>query len=327
MQVTRKLRLGVVGVGYFGQFHAEKYCQMPEVELVGLADIDRPRSREMARRFNTNAFYNYEDLYGKVDAVSIAVPTPIHYQVTKDFFHCGIDVLLEKPITATLPQADDLIDMAEKNQLIFQVGHQERFNAAFMALEGILVDPMFIESYRLSPFLQRAAGVDVVLDLMIHDIQIILSMVDSPIRSIQAVGVPIVSPYLDIANARFEFENGCIANVTASRVSREKMRKIRIFQSAAYFSIDYISQTITVLSKDGKGRKPIFPGVFAEDIKIAKNDPLALEIKSFVERVRDRKRPLISGLDGKKALEVALRITDQIQRNIKRRKALDGLMG
>ncbi|MFB0506566.1 MAG: Gfo/Idh/MocA family oxidoreductase [Thermodesulfobacteriota bacterium] len=322
-----KLRTGVVGVGYFGQFHAEKYHQMPGVELVGLADIDCSRSREMARRFNTNAFYSYEDLYDKVDAVSIAVPTPIHYQVAKDFFHRGIDVLLEKPITATLREADELIDMAEKKQLVFQVGHQERFNAAFMALEGILVDPILIESHRLSPFLQRAAGGDVVLDLMIHDIQIILSMVDSPIQSIQAVGVPIVSPYLDIANARIEFENGCIANVTASRVSSEKTRKIRIFQSTAYFSIDYVSQRVTVLSKDGKGRKPIFPGIFAEDIKIAKNDPLQLEIKSFVESVRDRKRPLVSGLDGKKALEVALRITDQIQRNIEKRKPLGGLMG
>ncbi len=317
----------MVGVGYFGQFHAEKYHKMPEVELVGLADIDRSRSREMANRFNTNAFYNYEDLYDKVDAVSIAVPTPIHYQVAKDFFHKGIDVLLEKPVTATLREADELIDMAEKKQLVFQVGHQERFNAAFMALEGIPVDPTFIESHRLSPFLQRAAGVDVVLDLMIHDIQIILSMLDSPIQSIQAVGVPIVSPYVDIANARIEFENGCIANVTASRVSREKMRKIRIFQSSASFSIDYVSQRITVLSKDGKGcSKPISPGIFAEDIKITKNDPLELQIQSFVERVRDRKKPLVSGLDGKKALEVALRITDQIQRNIERKKTLGGLM-
>ena len=318
----------MVGVGYFGQFHAEKYHKMPEVELVGLADIDRSRSREMGNRFNTNAFYNYEDLYDKVDAVSIAVPTPIHYQVAKDFFHKGIDVLLEKPITATLREADELIDMAEKKQLVFQVGHQERFNAAFMALEGILVDPTFIESHRLSPFLQRAAGVDVVLDLMIHDIQIILSMLDSPIQSIQAVGVPIVSPYLDIANARIEFENGCIANVTASRVSREKMRKIRIFQPTAYFSIDYVSQRITVLSKDGKGRsKLISPGIFTEDIKVTKNDPLKLQIQSFVQRVRDRKKPLVSGLDGKKALEVALRITDQIQRNIERKNTLGGLMG
>jgi predicted dehydrogenase len=324
--VTRKLRLGVVGVGYFGQFHAEKYHQMPEVELVGLADIDRSRSQEIARRFNTNAFYHHEDLYDKVDAVSIAVPTSIHYQVTKDFFHRGIDVLLEKPITATLREADELVNMAEKKQLVFQVGHQERFNAALMALEGNLLDPMFIESHRLSPFLQRAAGVDVVLDLMIHDIQIILSMVDSPIQSIQAVGGSIVSPYLDFANARIEFETGCIANVTACRVSREKMRTIRIFQPTAHFSIDYVSQRITVLSKDGKGRKPISPGVFAEDIKITKNDPLESEINSFVERIKDRKKPLISGLDGKKALEVALRITDQIQRNIERRKTSGGLM-
>jgi len=322
----RKLRVGVIGVGYFGQFHAEKYHRLPEVELVGVADINRLRSGEIAKRFNTSAYYHYEDLYDKVDAVSIAVPTPIHYQVTKNFFRRGIDVLLEKPITTTLRQADELVEIAEKRQCVFQVGHQERFNAVIMALEGSLVDPMFIESHRLSPFLQRAAGVDVVLDLMIHDIQVILSMVDSSIQSIQAVGVPIVSPHLDIANARIEFDNGCIANVTASRVSKEKMRKIRIFQSTAYFSIDYVSQKITVLSRDGKGRKPLFPGVFAEDIEIAKNDPLELEIRSFVERVRDRTQPLVSGLDGRKALEVALRITDQIQRNIEKRKKSGHLM-
>ena len=317
----RKVKVGVIGVGYFGEFHAEKYHGLPGVELVGVADINQSRSREIARRFSTNAYYKYEDLYDKVDAVSIAIPTSIHYKVTKDFFHRGIDVLLEKPITTTLQDADELVEMAEKRQCVFQVGHQERFNAAIMALEGSLIDPMFIESHRLSPFLQRAAGVDVVLDLMIHDIQVILSMVKSSIQSIHAVGVPIVSPHLDIANARIEFENGCIANVTASRVHREKMRKIRIFQSNAYFSIDYGAQKITVLSRDGDGRrKLLFPGVFAEDIQFAKNDPLELEIRSFVERVRDRKQPLVSGLDGRKALEVALMITDQIQRNIEKRK-------
>ncbi|UCD70705.1 MAG: Gfo/Idh/MocA family oxidoreductase [Syntrophobacterales bacterium] len=323
----RKLRVGVIGVGYFGQFHVEKYHRLPEVELVGVADINPSRSRQIARRFNTEDYRNYEDLYDKVDAVSIAVPTLIHYQVTKNFFQRGIDVLLEKPITTTLRQADELIAMAEERQCVFQVGHQERFNAVIMALEGSLVDPLFIESHRLSPFLQRAAGVDVVLDLMIHDIQVILSMVNSSIQSIQAAGASIVSPYLDIANARIEFKNGCIANVTASRVSREKVRKIRIFQSTAYFSIDYVSQKMSVLSGDGEGRAPLSPGVFAEDIEIAKNDPLELEIKSFVERVRDRKRPLVSGLDGKNALEVALIITDQIHRNIEKRKKLGGSMG
>jgi predicted dehydrogenase len=309
----RKLRVGVVGVGYFGQYHAEKYDRLPEVELVGVADINPSRSREMASRFNTSAFSDYEDLYDKVDAVSIAVPTPVHYQVTRDFFHKGIDVLLEKPMTTTLQEADELVDIAEKRQCVFQVGHQERFNAAIMALEGSLADPLFIESHRLSPFLERAASVDVVLDLMI-------------LKAIQAVGVPIVSSYLDIANARIEFDNGCIASVTANRVSKEKNRKIRIFQPNAYFSIDYVSQKITVLSRDGKGCKLVAPGIFAEDIAITKNDPLELEIRSFVERVRDRKRPVVSGVDGRKALEVALRITDEIQGNIEKRKGLSDLM-
>jgi predicted dehydrogenase len=321
------LRVGVVGVGYFGQFHAEKYRNLPEVELVGVADINRSRLREMASRLNVDTFPNYKDLYDKVDAVSIAAPTPLHYQITKDFFHHGIDVLLEKPITTTLAEADTLVEMAEKRHCIFQVGHQERFNAALMALEGSLVDPMFIESRRLSPFLRRAAGIDVVLDLMIHDIQIILSMVNSPVESIQAVGVPIVSPHLDIANARIEFQNGCIANTTASRVSREKTRRIRIFQPSSYFTIDYISQSLTVFSRDGRGGKPLFPGIFAEDIEITKNDPLELEIQSFVERVRDREEPLVSGMEGRKALEIALRITDQIHRNTEKRNKIRGRVG
>lgn len=321
------LRVGVVGVGYFGQFHAEKYRNLPEVELVGVADINRSRLTEMASRLNVDTFPHYKDLYDKVDAVSIAAPTPLHYQITKDFFHHGIDVLLEKPITTTLEEADKLVEMAEKRHCIFQVGHQERFNAALMALEGSLVDPMFIESRRLSPFLRRAAGIDVVLDLMIHDIQIILSMVNSPVESIQAVGVPIVSPHLDIANARIEFQNGCIANTTASRVSREKTRRIRIFQPSSYFTIDYISQSLTVFSRDGRGGKPLFPGIFAEDIEITKNDPLELEIQSFVERVRDREEPLVSGMEGRKALEIALRITDQIQRNTEKRNKIRGRVG
>jgi predicted dehydrogenase len=321
------LRVGVVGVGYFGQFHVEKYRNLPEVELVGVADINRSRLREMASRLNVDTFPNYKDLYDKVDAVSIAAPTPLHYQITKDFFHHGIDVLLEKPITTTLAEADKLVEMAEKRHCIFQVGHQERFNAAIMALESSLVDPMFIESRRLSPFLRRAADIDVVLDLMIHDIQIILSMVNSPVESIQAVGVPIVSPHVDIANARIEFQNGCIANTTASRVSREKTRRIRIFQSSSYFTIDYISQSLTVFSRDGREGKPLFPGIFAEDIEITKNDPLELEIQSFVERVRDREEPLVSGMEGRKALEIALRITDQIQRNTEKRNKIRGRVG
>jgi predicted dehydrogenase len=326
----RKLRVGVVGVGYFGQFHAEKYRNLPEVELVGVADINRSRLREVASHLNVHTFHNYEDLYDKVDAVSIAVPTSIHYQVTKDFFQREIDVLLEKPITATLRDADELLEMAEKGDRVFQVGHQERFNAAIMALEGSLVDPKFIESRRLSPFLQRAADIDVVLDLMIHDIQIMLSIVDSPVESIQAVGVPIVYPHsdiVDIAHARIEFQNGCIANATANRVSREKTREIRISQAGACFTIDYISQSLTVFSRDGRDGKPPLPGIFAKDIEITKNDPLKMEIQSFVERVRDRKQPVVSGVDGRKALDIALRITEQIQRNTEKGKNIRGRVG
>jgi predicted dehydrogenase len=319
---VEKLKVGVVGVGYFGWFHAEKFAKIPDVDLIGVVDIDEARARQVADHFSTRPFVDYKDLFNQVQAVSIAVPTPIHYQVARDFMDQGIDILLEKPMTASLQEAEALVEMAEKEKRILQIGHLERFNAAVSALNGFLRDPLFIDSLRFSPFLERASHVDVVLDLMIHDIDIILSIVRSEVTSISAVGLPLISAELDIANARMEFRNGCVANITASRVSRKKLRQIRIFQDSGSFTIDFLSNKMRALRKSqgSDGSKLV-----SEDIRIDATDALESEIHSFVQKVRDRTTPMVTGLNGKRALEVALAITQQIEENMVRRKGPDSL--
>lgn len=307
-----KVKVGVVGVGYLGSFHAEKYARLPDVDLVGVVDIVKERADRVAQQWNARAYYHHRDLIDEVQAVSIAVPTPIHYAITRDFFEQGKDVLLEKPMTVTLEEAEELIKMAEENKLIFQVGHLERFNPAIMALEGTLEEPMFIESHRLSPFPGRSMDVNVVLDLMIHDIDIILSLVNAPVEHIWAVGVPVISKSVDIANARLTFANGCVANVTASRVSRDKTRKIRIFQADAYISIDYARQQIAILRREmGRGEAEL-PRIVEQKVEIIQGDSLGKEIEAFVQAVRDRTPPPVSGQDGKRALAVALGIETEI---------------
>jgi len=319
---VEKLKVGVVGVGYFGWFHAEKFAKIPDVDLIGVVDIDESRARQVADHFSTRPFVDYKDLFNQVQAVSIAVPTPIHYQVARDFMDQGIDILLEKPMTASLQEAEALVEVAEKEKRILQIGHLERFNAAVSALNGFLRDPLFIDSLRFSPFLERASHVDVVLDLMIHDIDIILSIVRSEVTSISAVGLPLISAELDIANARMEFRNGCVANITASRVSRKKLRQIRIFQDSGSFTIDFLSNKMRALRKSqgSDGSKLV-----SEDIRIDATDALESEIHSFVQKVRDRTTPMVTGLNGKRALEVALAITQQIEENMVRRKDPDSL--
>jgi len=309
---VEKLKVGVVGVGYFGQFHAEKYAKIEGVELVGVVDVDGSRAREIAKRCRTQPFFRYSDLFQKVQAVSIAVPTPFHYSVTKECFLQGIDVLLEKPISSTLEEADELISLSESKGLIFQVGHLERFNGALSTTEGRVQHPLFIESHRLGPFSGRGAEVDVVLDLMVHDLDIILSLVDAKVKQVQAIGIPVLTHTPDIANARIEFENGCTANLTASRVSEEKIRKTRIFQADGILSIDYLSQKL-FLSKKGvpPGGEKI-PEMVTEEIPVKKIDLLETEIHSFLQSVRNRKRPRVSGTDGRQALELALRIIQKI---------------
>jgi predicted dehydrogenase len=315
---VKKIRVGVVGVGYLGQFHAEKYANIEGVELVGVADIDACRAKEIAERCWTQPFFHHSHLFDRVQAVSIAVPTLMHHPIAKDFFIQGIDVLLEKPISHTLEEADELIDLAESKNLIFQIGHLERFNGAFTAFEGMVQNPLLLEAHRLSPFPGRGTDVNVVLDVMIHDIDILLSLVNSRVKEIDAVGIPILTPHSDIANARIQFENGCRANITASRVSKEKIRRTRIFLSNGTLSVDYLIQRVSFTKRvDGPIRDKI-PEIITEEIPVTKVDSLEAEIRSFLQSVRDRSRARVSGWDGKQALEVALRIIQKIDENGRR---------
>ncbi len=307
-----KIRVGVVGVGYLGQFHAEKYANMEGVELVGVVDIDPPRAKEIAKRCRTQPFFHHSNLFDKVQAVSIAVPTLVHHPITKDFFLRGIDVLLEKPISQTLGEADELIGLAESKGLIFQVGHLERFNGALSSTEGIVQSPFYLESHRLSSFPGRGTDVNVILDLMIHDIDILLSLVNSKLREIHAVGIPILTSHSDIANARIEFENGCKANLTVSRVSKEKTRRTRIFLQNGTLSIDYLTQKASFTKRIDPPKKDNIIEMVTEEIPVTKVDSLEAEIHSFLQSVRDRKRARVSGWDGKRALEVALQIIQKI---------------
>jgi predicted dehydrogenase len=309
----KKLRVGVVGAGYLGRFHAEKYARMDDVELVGVVDIDKSQAREIAGRFNTKAYLHHKHLFGKVDAVSIVVPTPAHFSVAKDFLTNNIDVLIEKPMSETTEQADELIRFAKSRNLIIQVGHLERFNPAVVALRDIIEQPMFIESHRLSIYKDRCTDVSVVLDLMIHDIDIILNFVRTEIVNIHAAGIPVISGHVDIANARLEFKSGCIANVTASRISTKNERKIRLFQKDTYISVDFANQGITVIQRNDKVEGGLIPGMEIKQLSFAKGDALEDELKSFVKTVRRRENPEVTGQMGRDALKIALSIMKQIR--------------
>ncbi len=318
-----KTRVGVVGVGYLGQFHAEKYARMKGVELAGVVDVDFARAKEIAKRHRTQPFSHHSELLPRVQAVSIAVPTPLHHAIARDFLQKGVDVLLEKPISTTLEEADELIELAESHGRILQIGHLERFSGPLLALEGVVQNPMFIESNRLGPFLLRGTDVDVVLDLMIHDIDIILSWVPSKVKWFHAVGIPVLTSRIDIANVRVEFENGCTANLTASRVSREKMRKIRLFQPTGYLSIDFLRQKAILAGKKKEEGKRGLPGIFVKKFPVKKVDPLKMEIESFLQCVRTRATPRVSGRDGRRALDLALQIVQSI-RDLVARRVTDG---
>ncbi len=307
------LKAAVIGVGYLGRFHAQKFAAIEGVDLIGVVDTSLERAREVADEVGTEAFSDYRDVLTRADVVSIVVPTQFHYQVAKECIEAGCHILLEKPVTRTVEEAQELIDMAKERNLVFQVGHLERFNPAVLALDVILCNPQFIESHRLAPFKPRGTDVNVVLDLMIHDIDIILSLVGHPIKTVNSVGVPVLSEEVDIANARLQFENGCVANVTASRASREAMRKIRIFQSDSYISIDYQERKISIYQKkEGQSPIPGLPNVAIEERSFEQSDALMAEIRSFVNAVQSGSDPVVSGEDGKRALEIALKITTRL---------------
>ncbi len=301
------VKVAVVGVGHLGQHHARIYGELPGVELVGVADTSEARRREIGSRLKVPAVADYRSLVGKVDAVSVAVPTGSHYPIALAFLQAGSDVLVEKPIAQTVGEADVLIAAAAKGERILQVGHSERYNGAVQELSNRVHDPGFIEVHRMGPFPGRGTDVDVVLDLMIHDIDIILTLVKSPVTSVNAVGVPVVSGQVDIANARLEFASGCVANITASRVSGERLRKIRVFQRDTYFVLDYASQELNLFRKtpddeSGKGR------LTRVEVPVARVEPLRQELSDFVDSVRTRRQPLVPGEAGREAVAVAVQI-------------------
>lgn len=308
------LRTAVIGVGYLGNFHAQKYAALEEAELVGVVDSDAARAAEVAAACGCKPFSDYRELIGRVDAVSVVVPTQYHHEVAREFLAAGVHVLIEKPISVTIEQADELIALADANKLVFQVGHLERFNPVMMAAEEVLSEPLFVESVRIAPFKPRGTDVNVVLDLMIHDIEIIQHLVKSPVARIDAVGAPVFTGEEDIANARIAFENGCVANVTASRISLKSERKMRIFQRDAYLTLDFQNKKVLVAKKGAGELLPGVPNVQVTERELGQSDPLMLEITSFVEAIKEEKQPQVSGRDGRMALETALKINQGLNR-------------
>lgn len=304
-----KLKCAVVGVGYLGKFHAQKYAALPECELVAVVDSNADNGRLIAEQNHTQALTDYRQLLGKVDAVSVVVPTSLHFEVARDFLNTGAHVLVEKPITVTLDEADELIGIAESKNLRLMVGHLERFNAALLGLDMTQGKPLFIESHRLAPFNPRANDVSVVLDLMIHDIDIILDIVDSEVERIDAKGVTVLTHDTDIANARITFKSGCVANVTASRASLKVERKMRMFMPNCYVSVDFQNR---VLARHRKGTGEMFPGVpeiISEESAFENGDALMEEIKHFAACIREGREPICSGRAGRRALATAIEIT------------------
>ena len=311
-------RVGVVGVGYLGRFHAEKYAGMEEANLVAVVDLDTTCAREIADRFSCQAYASYRELLGTIDAVSVVVPTQDHYKVSRDFLEAGVHVMVEKPMTSTLEEADSLIDLAQANNLVLQVGHLERFNPAVVAAREHVHQPFFVESHRLASFTERGTEVDVILDLMIHDIDIILSLVPFPLEDLRVGGVKVLTPHTDIANVRLEFASGCIANVTASRISAKKMRKIRIFQLDSYLSIDCAEKEVEVYRKlDGRDADG-FPEIEYLQLPVPDTDPLEEQLRAFLGSVRDGERPMVGGEEGRKALAVAIRVSELIHDRMER---------
>jgi predicted dehydrogenase len=315
-----KIRAAVVGVGYLGRFHAQKYAQLPACELIAVVDGRAEVRDAVAAEVKTRALSDYRELLGQVDAVSVVTPTPAHFEIADAFLAAGAHVLVEKPITETPQQARALIATAAKGKRILQVGHLERFNAAILAAEPHLSTPRFIECQRLAPFKERGTDVNVVLDLMIHDIDLVQSLAGSEIVSIDAVGTPVFSGEIDIANARIRFANGCVANTTASRVSLKTERKLRIFEDAAYISLDLQQKILTLIRrKEGAPLAGQLP-VTIEEANLEQGDALKSEIEAFLECIRNDRKPIVSGEDGLRALETAIRITEQVHANLGARK-------
>jgi predicted dehydrogenase len=315
------LRVAVIGVGHLGRHHARILSTLPGVQLVGVVDTNRPRAEEIAAANRTRPFFDHADVIGQVDAVTIAVPTELHEAIGTRFLAAGVPVLVEKPLARSLAEADAIIGAAEARGLTLAVGHTERFNPAVAAARPLLTSPRFIEVHRLGTFPERSLDIDVVFDLMIHDLDVVLSLVASEVESLEAVGVPVLTGRVDIANARLRFANGCIANLTASRISRDRVRKIRFFQPAAYLSIDYAAQKVEMwrLVK-GNGAMPTIEG---GDVAVAEEEPLKRELADFVDAIVSRRAPLVTGADGRRALALATAITERMTTEMQPRRYED----
>lgn len=311
------LNVAVIGTGHLGRHHARIYSEMDGVRLVGVADLDASRASEVAAAHGAEAVTDFSRLLGRVDAVSVAVPTERHVEVGSRCLDAGVHVLVEKPIASSIDGADQLIEAADRNGCLLQVGHVERFNPVVEAACRLATQPQFFEVHRLNTFSLRGLDVDVVLDLMIHDIDIILSLVDSPVEEVRAVGIPVLSRRADIANVRLEFENGCVANLTASRVSTERVRKLRFFQPHDYLSIDYEAQEGVLLSLEGGRIRQV-------QLDPDRAEPLRIQLESFASSVRDNRPVRVSGPDGRRALAIALRVNQEIDAHGLRRSAYEG---
>jgi len=301
----KDLRVGVVGVGHIGSNHARLYAEIPSADFTAVYDVDQITNRTIATKFNATPTKSLDEFIGMIDAASVASPTSTHYEIARSLLANGKHVLVEKPITDNTGHAAELSDLAARNELILQVGHVERFNPVLAALEKNLTHPRFIEAHRLTPYSERGTDIGVVLDLMIHDLEIILHFVRSPLWSVDAVGVPVLSRSEDIANVRLHFEDGCVANVTASRISPERMRKIRVFQEDAYLSLDYQNQSGEIYRRVGRQ-------IWRDRVDIEHQEPLKLQLKSFIECANTGRQPRVSGSQATAALELAVKITKQI---------------
>ena len=314
--MSKLLKVAVVGVGHLGKWHADKYATASECELVAVVDNNTANAREVAQKHGVEVYSNYRDIIPLVDAISLVVPTSLHYKIAREFLEAGIHCLIEKPITESIAEAETLIEIARKQKLVLQVGHIERFNSVMIGIEEHLEKPQFLESTRLAPFTLRATDVSVILDLMIHDIDIILDLIGSPVKQISASGISVLSDTIDIANARIEFENHCVANVTASRISRKRERKLRIFQKDAYLSADFQDKMLAINRKGETDNEAGFKDISHSELRFDDNDALNLEILDFINAITTGGQPKVSGEDGKRALETAIAITSQIAESL-----------
>lgn len=311
--MAQAVRTAVIGVGHFGNFHAEKFARVKGSNLVAVADIDVERAKEVGDRYGVEAVSDYRELYGSVDAVGVAVPTNAHFEIALACLNQGIHVLVEKPITERIDHAEKLIEAAARNDMLLQVGHIERFSGVYASLAEHVTRPLYIESHRVSPFLERGTDVNVILDVMIHDIDLILALVDAPVTSVSAIGAPVLSASEDIANARLEFANGCVATITASRVSLKSERKMRIFQPDCYITVDFKESTMARLSAEGTLGSSHLPKINRNEWSYPETDSLEIEIAAFLDAVIERTSVQVDGAAGRNALQTAIMITDSLQ--------------